>query len=236
MSDHDKSAGADEQPNLTGFTPGPASKAVVSLSQAILAPLDALAKAQVHAARSFLNFVLQIGYPHAAASKDDTERVKKESSSGYSLPFAFDQTVIGDNGQQETRRVVLSLPALALVPIHPLRIRKATFDLELHVREIGRHRQIQKSEEDEVNRETATDGESDADAAFGPRPWYLVPEPISVRGTLAGSVSSERETQQPLVKVHVEVEEGPVPVGLSRLITSLGQVSDVSERLPPTTR
>jgi hypothetical protein len=175
MSDHDKPAGADEQPNLTGFTPGPASKAVVSLSQAILAPLDALAKAQVHAARSFLNFVLQMGYPHAASSKDETERLKKENSSGYSLPFAFDQTVIGEDGQQETRRIVLSLPSLALVPVHPLRIRKATFDLELQVREIGRHRQIQKSEEDELHKESATDGESNAGTAFGPRP--LVPRP-----------------------------------------------------------
>jgi hypothetical protein len=72
---------------------------------------------------------------------------------------------------------------------------------------------------------------------LGLAPWYLVPEPISVRGTLAGSASSDNETQQQaLVKVHVEVEEGPLPVGLSRLITALGQVSDVSERLPPTTR
>ena len=48
----------------------PASLSEISLSQAILAPLDALFKAQVHAARSFLNLLLQIGYPHGELDKD----------------------------------------------------------------------------------------------------------------------------------------------------------------------
>lgn len=34
------------------------------MSQALLAPLDAILKAQLHAARSFLNFLIQLGYPH----------------------------------------------------------------------------------------------------------------------------------------------------------------------------
>jgi hypothetical protein len=46
------------------FTEAPAAQTVLSLSQALLAPLDALLKVQVHAARSFLNFLLQMGYPH----------------------------------------------------------------------------------------------------------------------------------------------------------------------------
>lgn len=50
--------------------PGPAADAVISSSQAILAPLDVIAKPQVHAARSFLNFVVQIGYPHVPVGHD----------------------------------------------------------------------------------------------------------------------------------------------------------------------
>src|SRR3954463_3483482 len=46
------------------FEKGPASETILSMSQALLAPLDAILKAQVHAARSFLNFLMQIGYPH----------------------------------------------------------------------------------------------------------------------------------------------------------------------------
>src|SRR4051812_22916894 len=51
---------ADRTPN----EPQPAAETVLSLSQALLAPLDAILKAQLHASRSFLNFLLQIGYPH----------------------------------------------------------------------------------------------------------------------------------------------------------------------------
>ncbi len=37
------------------FKPGPAASTVISLSQILLAPLNAIFKAQVHAARSFVN-------------------------------------------------------------------------------------------------------------------------------------------------------------------------------------
>src|SRR5260221_13013910 len=55
---------ADTDKSAPEFQPGEADESVVSLSQMILAPLDAIFKAQVHAARSFLNFVLQLSYPH----------------------------------------------------------------------------------------------------------------------------------------------------------------------------
>jgi hypothetical protein len=43
---------------------GPDSKAIVSLSQVLLDPLDAIFKAQIHSAPSFLSLALRVGYPH----------------------------------------------------------------------------------------------------------------------------------------------------------------------------
>jgi hypothetical protein len=61
---------ADQSPYDGTFRAGPAAKSIVSLSQVLLAPVDAIFKAQVHAARSFLNLVLQLGYPHLKVDSD----------------------------------------------------------------------------------------------------------------------------------------------------------------------
>lgn len=60
----------------TDSTAGPAEINPVSLSQALLAPLDAIFKAQIHAARSFINFLLQLGYPdeYSDFTEDDIVR------------------------------------------------------------------------------------------------------------------------------------------------------------------
>ena len=45
----------------------------ISLSAAILAPLNAIFEAQVHAARAFLNFILQMGFRHEYTPEDKAE-------------------------------------------------------------------------------------------------------------------------------------------------------------------
>src|SRR3569833_22533 len=54
----------EKKDKVQDFEEGPAAQAMVSLSQALLAPLDSIFKAQIHAARSFLNLLLQLGYGH----------------------------------------------------------------------------------------------------------------------------------------------------------------------------
>src|SRR3569833_3922135 len=63
MAEEKKDKGQD-------FEEGPAAQAMVSLSQALLAPLDSIFKAQIHAARSFLNLLLQLGYGHRPVNRE----------------------------------------------------------------------------------------------------------------------------------------------------------------------
>ncbi|PZP30708.1 MAG: hypothetical protein DI603_14385 [Roseateles depolymerans] len=214
----------------TPFRPGPAEEAVISLSQALLAPLDALAKAQVHAARSFLNFVLQIGYPHrspdAPADGDD---------SMYSQKFQLEQTSTDAQGRPETRTLTLSLPTLALVPLQPLGIEAARYEVELVIRELQHHQQIQSSEAEALAREQMRAGAS-APEELGamPRPWYLVSEPISVRGTLSDPGGSAQREKAASIKVEVQLKSAPTPAGLAKLLSTMTQVSSLTETLHPT--
>lgn len=190
--------------------PTPAAEANISLSQAVLAPLDAIFKAQLHAARSFLNMLLQLGYPHQS-------RPSGEADGGDGRPYTLDFLhELAVNGVMKRQRV--SIPALALVPVAPLAVEAASFKFEMAVKEIALHRQLKVSEKEE------------AQAA---RPWFLVHEPVSIRGTIAPPTSGPEATSQrgreTTIQIEVKVGSMKVPAGLDRLLTSLTQRAELKD-------
>jgi hypothetical protein len=60
-------------------TKSPASFTELNLSEALLAPLNAIFEAQVHAARSFLSFILQMGFRHKY-SKEEIDKLKENET------------------------------------------------------------------------------------------------------------------------------------------------------------
>ena len=220
------------------FEPGPAGKVKVSLSQALLAPLDAIFKAQLHGARSFLNMLLQLGYPDEEAARraqaaggGGVPAVAKDGKP-FTISFYHDTTI--DN---RTVRQQIEVPALALVPIAPLAVQSAEFRLSFHVTDVDEHKQVQ-----EIREKVRTD--AGVPVAEKP-PWYLVRNPLSLRGNLAppgpaasagegapqGEASSRSESSS---RIEIEVKVGTVqmPSGLDRLLTSLNQLSEL-RTLPP---
>jgi hypothetical protein len=200
----------------SGEIPGAASE--ISLSQAILAPLDALFKAQVHSARSFLNLLLQIGYPHVQLDKDgNPDKEQLESKTCYTQDF--------DYTDDEGHSVTISMPSLALIPIAPLSIDNASFKFNFNVQSTSSHSQIQSSE----------DGVTDQEESFAKnkRPWYLVDEPKSFKGTVAPSAnesSSSSQSQSSMITIEITLSKQPLPSGLDKLLTALQQSTKIIDR------
>jgi len=189
----------------------------ISLSQALLAPLDAIFKAQIHSARSFINLVLQLGYQHKRVDESGRTIDNDEEGKPYYLEFLHE---IEEDGQRKKQKI--SVPALAAVPISPLAVESAEFHFAMNIETTAKHSQLQKSRDegkDEVNQTK--------------RPWFLVDQPISVRGTLA---SSEQTSGHSTSAIQISVKVGPakIPAGLNKFITSLGELSSISD-VPPST-
>jgi hypothetical protein len=207
--------------------PLPAAEAIISLSQALLAPLDAIFKAQLHAARSFLNLLLQLGYPHHPV--DETGQTTgpapgtaaaKQDGLPYTLDFDYEIDV---DGQTKKQRV--SVPALALVPVAPLAVDSAEFRFDMAVREIGPHEQIQASEGKAVQPE----GDSGFDRFK--RPWFLVDDPVSIRGTIVQPPTAPTQSsQEASIHIEVKVTSIKIPSGLDKLLTSLTQSTRVIDK------
>jgi hypothetical protein len=220
---NDKRQEADET-----FNRGEAAHTVMSLSQALLAPLDALLKAQVHSARSFLNFILQIGYPHQMATPaagGAGGAPEPDDGRPYRLDFSHDVPGVGLQ--------TVSIPTLALVPIAPLGVSGADFSFDFYVKEIAKHRQIQKSEATLTNAESdQTQGAPQPTDRYT-RPWFLVDRPLSLEGTFAPGPQDPGEgasrVDEARFHIEVKVTTMPVPPALEKLLAGLTQVTTVED-------
>jgi hypothetical protein len=235
----DKRTVADQE-----FTRGEAAHTVLSLSQALLAPLDALLKAQVHSARSFLNFILQIGYPHRAAtaakesagtagstapgSPGGANPTEPDDGRPYRLDFSHD---VPGGGRQ-----TISIPTLALVPVAPLGVSGADFSFDFYVQEVAKHPQIQASEAAQTDAESESSKGSTHPTDRFTRPWFLVDRPLSLQGTFAPGTQGDGEnvarTDEARFHIEVKVTTMPVPPALEKLLAGLTQVTTVEDERP----
>ena len=198
----------------------PSASSEMSLSQAILAPLNSLFKAQIHAGRSFLSYLLQIGYPHLEVGQDGfvTEEAKRDKQSVYTQDFRFDRVVDGKTESFEIR-----IPTLALLPVNPLAIDSGEFEFDFKVSSIDSHRQVQVSEEKTLDKEPENFKQN--------RPWYLVQNPVSLRGQMAPSSEKSTEACQS-IKIKIKVSKQPLPGGLDKLLTPLNQSTELNHINP----
>ena len=206
----------------------------LTLEQALLAPLDSILKAQLHSARSFLNMLLQLGYPHK--EKDDGPQpdtdtgqpalpdtdgasalTNTDPDEPYHLEFAFKDE---DNNKQ-----MLRIPALSLVPISPLAVDSASFELEMAADEVVNRRQIRTSADGD-------DAQQKKNYHSGKRPWFLVDEPLDIRGEIIAPSSSDQASKkqtQSSIKINIQVKSIPMPAGLNKLLTSLTNMSEIQD-------
>ena len=214
----------------------PASIAEISLSQAILAPLDALFKAQVHAARSFLNLLLQIGYPHVECDSQGNPIIYPHAkldlqgnpvSNGPETKPLSVYTEDFFTTDQDGNKMKVSIPSLALVPITPLTIDNASFKLNFKVGNTDVHTQMQASEKKITDAEKANDSGWDETK----RPWFLVSDPVSFRGNVAPSANEKTESSQSsssVINIEINLCRQPLPAGLDKLLTFLQESSKIT--------
>jgi hypothetical protein len=222
QNDEDKINNGQNGKSLDGKPVGKGNveQTAISLSQAILSPLDAIFKAQLHGARSFLNMLLQLGYRGTGEEVGQEPNSKKASGEPFSVEF---ETEISQ--EKGKKKYCLSVPALSLVPIQPIAIQNAEYEFEMNVQAIYKHRQLQGSR---VEKDPYEDDK--------PRPWYLVRQPVSIRGVLstppeAPLKGNEKEVYKgSIIKVKVKVDKTPIPSGLSKMLTSLTEMARIEEK------
>lgn len=194
----------------------------LTLEQALLAPLDSILKAQLHSARSFLNMLLQLGYPHDSRSDNPDKAAGAGDdhpgpSEPYHMEFAF--------RDEDDEKQVLKVPALSLVPIAPLAVDSASFELEMAAEQVVERTQLRSSEKSHL-------GDHEAKFNDRKRPWFLVDNPVDIRGEIIAPTQTDQASKkqtQSAIKINIQVKSVPMPAGLSKLLTTLTNISEVEE-------
>jgi hypothetical protein len=213
------------------FAPEPSSRENYTLAEALLAPLDAIFKAQIHAARSFINLLLQLGFPHQPVDEDgnplDREAATPEEQIESKLPYTIDFYRRPTGGTDDPNALEkVSIPVLALIPVAPLGVDSAEFHFEMEVKRFDDATLMQQSEVKSLNREAPAFREK-------ARPWYLVRRPITFKGEIAPKTTSSTSSRA-VIDIQMKISRLPVPAGLDRFLRTLSNETTEAISKAPT--
>ncbi|WP_020613365.1 DUF2589 domain-containing protein [Sediminispirochaeta bajacaliforniensis] len=184
----------------------------LSLAQAILASVDSIIKAQIHASRSFLSSILQMGFGHQGL--DDEGNIlndENKSDNLYRLEFIQEREING-----EIKKYRVSVPTLAALPMNPLMIHDAQIDFKMKITSIEPEKIFGIGTEEEMRTKDKNKWHA------GKRPWFLVEEPKS----FIGEIRNENEKSDcGFIGVKINIGSIDVPDALGTYINALSEFS-----------
>jgi hypothetical protein len=206
----------------------------ITLSAALLAPLNAIFEAQVHAARAFLSFILQMGFRYQYTEKEKEDLKKEPAKNKETLAeIEAEETAKKRIKELESKDILTDRENKELWGLKAqwdeLRMQKFDyFDDKgnptsiyipnlaiLPVKPLGVENANFKFE---LNVKKFTEDYNQmgtVKGASGERPWFLI-KPKRIRGEFGKSEGNERS-----IKIEVNVSTTDMPYGLDKLLTSL---------------
>jgi uncharacterized protein YaiL (DUF2058 family) len=248
---------AEDSSNSNTRKSNNAAKESLTLSAALLSPINSLFEAQVQSARAFLNFILQMGFKDKVTETDIKKekarleslgefrgekkerllelekhvkaqveynklRKKEDLSAEEKEEKAKLDRLLEDNDMKEdvwtmrfqyvdgqNQEHTIIIPALALVPVQPLAIKRASFDFFMSVE--SKYEQYIQNQPSRVGKEES--------------PWFFI-QPKRIRGKID---TNESNVKKAGINISVEVESTPIPQGLANLLTSLTQSGRITD-------
>jgi len=219
----------------------------ISLSSALLAPINSIFEAQIHSARAFLNFILQMGFRHQP-SPDEIEKSEKwkdfdkkreearnrikelfrerEQNEGF-LPsdkVAEMKTLNAEYGDLYHQNIEFIdqtgnefLLSIPNLALLPIK------PLAISEADFSYEFEV-SSENTEYKQMGAVYKEPEEEKE---RPWFLIKEPRSLRGRFA---PRKEESSQASIKIQVKVGSTEMPFGLEKLMVHLTSNMEVIDK------
>lgn len=219
----------------------------ISLSSALLAPVNSIFEAQIHAARAFLNFILQMGFRHhltdkelKEASKEDKQREESRRKAREEMKGIFkEKKEKGELSREQVARLqelsceygdlyqqminyVDNTGNQFVVNIPNLALLPIK---PLAITEADFSYEFEVSSENEEFKQMGAvykDPSKEKD-----RPWFLIREPKSIRGHYA---ARKQESNEATIKINIKVGNTEMPYGLEKLLVHLTNSMDAIDK------
>lgn len=236
--------------------PGKNNNEPISLSAALLAPINSIFETQIHAARAFLNFILQMGFRHTPSQEelDEASEEEKEQEEKRTEERKADKARIRELLK---KRKTKSLSESEVNELRALDSRSGDLYQQminyvdntgnqfainipnlallpikpLVINEADFSYEFEVSTENDKYRQMSTVYKTAGEEKE--RPWFLIREPKSIRGHYAprkgkkeDSGDEENEGHEASIKINVKVGNSEMPYGLEKLLTHLTDSMD----------
>ena len=209
----------------------------ITLSAALLAPINAIFEAQIHSARAFLNFILQMGFRHTRSRKEfETDEeynnyVKDTLNQIKKMKELFkrreEDGFLSESDTTTLKELSADYGDLYHQSIDFIDNTGNEFQVNIPNLALLPIKPLAISEADfsyefEVESETKAFKQNGA-AYMTPdedkgSPWFLIKEPKSIRGSFA---ESKENSEKRKIKINVKVGNTEMPYGLEKLMVHL---------------
>lgn len=223
----------------------PASNTDLSLSAAILAPLNAIFEAQVHAARSFLSFILQMGFRHKY-SESEKEALRKNPEGNKDILDQLnqeerDKEIIRTLKTRRNQGEILNDDELSQLKnlmnkwdeLRSLDFNYIDEEANEHLISIPNLALIPVKplaiDDASFKFEMAVNHSRDFNTirknakVDTKRPWFLV-QPKQLTGNI---ISKEQASKQASISVEINIKSTEMPAGLGKLLASMNESSRI---------
>ena len=227
----------------------------ISLSSALLAPVNSIFEAQIHAARAFLNFIFQMGFRHQVSSKkrklweSDKEKYKEELNELHEQENArVEINKLNQKRKQGTELTETEINKLKNLTAEYGDLYQQSFDfidnsgnqfavnipnlallpirpLAIHEAEFSYEFMVQNSAIKKYD-QNPTIKEKEKDDKPEDSPWFLIKEPKSIQGYFAEK-SENASMDSKAIKVNIKIGNTEMPYGLEKLIVHLTNSVDI---------
>jgi hypothetical protein len=219
----------------------------ISLSSALLAPINSIFEAQIHAARAFLNFIMQMGFRHQPSEaeiksdKKTAEYEKKRTEAKNRMKELFhereqNEGFLSADKVAELKELSARYGDLYYQNIEFIDQTGNGFLLSIPNLALLPIKPLAISEAD-FSYEFQVASENIDYKQMGAvykkpeeekeRPWFLIKEPKSIRGHFA---ARKEESSEASIKINIKVANTPTPYGLEKLMVHLTNNMEVVDK------
>lgn len=208
----------------------------ISLSAALLSPINAIFEAQIHSARAFLNFILQMGFRHKPSPEElannpqlhenEKERENKKVRITELLKERNEKGTLSKEKIVELKELHTLYGDMYFQSMDFIDNTGNEFLLSIPNLALLPIKPLAISEADFTYEFAVSSQNSKYDqmGAAKPgegkekRPWFLVKEPKELKGSFA---SSQANSSEKSIKINVKVSNTEIPYGLEKLLVHL---------------
>ncbi|WP_109829320.1 DUF2589 domain-containing protein [Reichenbachiella versicolor] len=206
--------------------------AATGLEKIFSAPLNAVIDADIRLANSIANFIESYGFENSDegdVEKGNIETKEEDDAKGGKKLGPL--RMISFTYNQDGKKVTIKIPALSLIQLPLLQIKKADFDMEVQLFTMAVDNQSKQNNNTEIDEKVPSLEEIAKSKQRKSKPPKVLLRGVMTASSSAGNEDKLKESMKANMKVKLEMGASDMPGGLINMLAVLNDVTEVQDQV-----